>query len=634
MHRAVDLTPAGHPRLPLLLKNLGLMLLDRSISAGCLWGLKKAIAHYMSAATCGYGPPSIRLQSARLWAGLTYKYDPDSPQTLTAFDTAIQLMSLIASLGHTVQHRHTLLQDVSDLPGKAAAAGCSLGRADKALEWLEQGRCLVWTQLSNLRTQLAGLPTHNEGLAQRVLDVSRQLENAGSRQESHIDMSESEKISAEDEARAHLELAAEWNELLNTVRSTIPGFENFLQPSPCSTLLQHLPDTGPIVVISVHEERCDAIALIAGLDEPFHIPLLNFTYKKAKTYSNALSALLVQKELRMRAGEMNMDDEEDTRIGLTGRVARPSVDNPLRDGVVVRNILGALWKEVVKPILDALGFSRLESSSETDFPRIWWCPTGPVSFLPLHAAGIYRGKDSDNILNYAVSSYTPSVAVLADRVKNDRPIDRDVSGLFLTSQPEVPNLPKISGTTKEVRLIHAKVVEHGVRVLNLEGNDVTVDTALEHMERFSSIHLACHASQDQNDPLQSRFRFHDGPLELSTIIRKNLKNADLAFLSACQTSTGKEELSEEVVHLAAGMLAAGYRRVVATMWAIGDKHAPDVATDFYDYLLAQRVEADGSGFDGSKSAYALHHAIQQLRQRLDNSEKSLLAWIPYVHFGF
>ncbi|KAJ2924194.1 hypothetical protein H1R20_g12897, partial [Candolleomyces eurysporus] len=447
-------------------------------------------------------------------------------------------------------------------------------------------------------------------------------------------MSMSEKISVEDEARVHLQLAKEWEELLTIVRSTVPGLENFLQPSPCSTLLQHLPDSGPIVVINAHEDCCDAIALIAGLNEPFHIPLHSFSLKKAKTYSSALSALLVQNDLRMRTVEMDMDQEADTEHGLTGRAARPCVDNPLRDGVVVRNILEALWKEVVKPILDALGFSRLQLSSETELPRIWWCPTGPVSFLPLHGAGIYRGKDSDNILNYAVSSYTPSIALLAERVKTNHPIDHNVSGIFLTSQPDVSGLPTISGTTEEVRSIHKQAVNHGVRVMNLEGSDVTVDKALEHMEEFSCIHLACHASQDQNQPLQSRFRFHSGSLDLSKIIRKNFKNADLAFLSACQTSTGEEKLSEEVVHLAAGMLVAGYRRVIATMWAIADKHAPEVASDFYDYLLARRVEADGSGFDGSDSAYALHHAIKQLRKRLNDSEQSLLTWIPYVHFGF
>ena len=46
--------------------------------------------------------------------------------------------------------------------------------------------------------------------------------------------------------------------------------------------------------------------------------------------------------------------------------------------------------------------------------------------------------------------------------------------------------------------------------------------------------------------------------------------ADLALLSACQTSAGDEKLSEEVIHLAAGMLAAGYRGAVATMWSIRD----------------------------------------------------------------
>ena len=116
-------------------------------------------------------------------------------------------------------------------------------------------------------------------------------------------------------------------------------------------------------------------------------------------------------------------------------------------------------------------------------------------------------------------------------------------------------------------------------------------------------------------------------------MKGNLKNADLAFLSACQTSTGNEKLSDEAVHLAAGVLAAGYRRVVATMWSIGDRHAQEVAVDFYNYLWDRRQEGSGSRFDGALSAYALHHATQQLRAKLDSSEASLLAWIPFVHFG-
>ena len=95
-----------------------------------------------------------------------------------------------------------------------------------------------------------------------------------------------------------------------------------------------------------------------------------------------------------------------------------------------------------------------------------------------------------------------------------------------------------------------------------------------------------------------------------------------------------EGVSDEAVHLAAGMLAAGYRRVVATMWMISDRHAPGVAKNFYEYLWSRRKEGSGSGFDGSLSAYAFHHSIQQLREQLDNSEKSLLTWAAYVHYGY
>ncbi|KAF6745845.1 CHAT domain-containing protein, partial [Ephemerocybe angulata] len=150
----------------------------------------------------------------------------------------------------------------------------------------------------------------------------------------------------------------------------------------------------------------------------------------------------------------------------------------------------------------------------------------------------------------------------------------------------------------------------------------------------SIVHLACHGSQHAEDPLKSRFLFHDGALELGSIVQRSLKNADLAFLSACQTSTGVDKLPDEAVHLAAGMLAAGYQRVVATMWSIGDRDAPAVATDFYQYLLGHWLSSQ-AGLNGRFSAHALHHATKQLRLRLaDNSDQSLLTWIPYVHFGY
>lgn len=209
-----------------------------------------------------------------------------------------------------------------------------------------------------------------------------------------------------------------------------------------------------------------------------------------------------------------------------------------------------------------------------------------------------------------------------------------MSGLFLTSQPNAPGVSKIPGTTTEVRSIYKRAVESGIRALKVEGGDLTVNDCLDHLEEFSSVHLACHGYQNPEESLQSKFRFHSGTLDLATILRTDLKNADLAFLSACETSTGDAKLSDEAVHLAAGMLAAGYRRVVATMWCIGDKTAQEVSTSFYDWLFDHREPDSGSGFDGTLSAYALHHAIEKLRDDLGDTDDAILAWAPFVHWGY
>ena len=49
-------------------------------------------------------------------------------------------------------------------------------------------------------------------------------------------------------------------------------------------------------------------------------------------------------------------------------------------------------------------------------------------------------------------------------------------------------------------------------------------------------------------------------------MKQPMPNASLAFLSACETAMGADELSDEAMHLAASLLFAGFRGVVATMW--------------------------------------------------------------------
>jgi hypothetical protein len=342
--QAVELTPFGHPCLASYHCHLANSFYLLSHFPGYHSNLQKCLLHYKAAASFDFAFPSSRLSAAKCWATLTAKYYLQSQETLLAFETVMSLLSLAAGLEHTVQHRYLLLQDMSDLPLQAAAAACSLDRINKALEWLEQGRCLVWTQLGHLRTPLDDLVQHTPALAQRFLHVSKNLECAAARGSSwQSDMPLKEKMSLEKEAHAHLNLANEWKDLLDTIRTTVPGLNNFLKPSLCSTLTQNLPDSGPVVVVNIHHTRCDAIALIAGVDEPLHIQLPRFSWKRAKTYQQDFMTYLQEHQLRMQRAELDpLEDQQERGI-------KPHIKK-------LHDVLQGLWKDVVKPILEALAF--------------------------------------------------------------------------------------------------------------------------------------------------------------------------------------------------------------------------------------------------------------------------------------
>jgi len=281
--------------------------------------------------------------------------------------------------------------------------------------------------------------------------------------------------------------------------------------------------------------------------------------------------------------------------------------------------------------------SSSKSTPPVDPARIWWCPTGPLAFLPLHAAGTYsrngRSPLGSCISDFAISSYTPTVSSLLQKLKqSDSTQQPESSKLLIISQPKTPGRSPIPATTKEADRIWATIGALQERSLRLEGEGALVSRVKLEMEAHGSIHLA--ASQDLKNPLKSGFYLHDGRLELSEIMKQKFAVRGLAFLSACETSTGDAKLSEEVVHLAAGMLAAGYQSVVATTWSIKDQFGPVVAESFYKDLMERGKASGKTGIDSSGAAHALHHAIQGLRETVGDSEQGLLTWVPYVHFGY
>jgi CHAT domain-containing protein len=268
----------------------------------------------------------------------------------------------------------------------------------------------------------------------------------------------------------------------------------------------------------------------------------------------------------------------------------------------------------------------LQKPTGGELPHITWCLTGPLTFLPVHAAGLYDTKEQPKIFDYVVSSYTPTLTALLS-AKRRLPGNSPTARLLTISQPATPHQSRLPGTVREVDAIQTLQSQSDqLHITWLDDQKATVAAVLQHMKECNWIHLACHGVQDSVNPIDSAFLLIDNPLTLKEIMRQSFSHTELAVLSACQTAKGDSELPEEAIHLAAGMQMAGYGSVVATMWSIQDDDAPIIAEKFYKYLIEE------SGGDSGRAAYALHHAVSHLRNI--KGENNFASWVPFIHLGF
>jgi len=164
------------------------------------------------------------------------------------------------------------------------------------------------------------------------------LDHASSRTEGaqNILTQSDQQLSMEEVTHNHHRLAEQWEILVKRARG-ISGFEDFLRPKKFEQLCS-AANTGPVVVLNVHEHHCDALVLMAGLDEVLHIPLEHLSYKKAWALHQSLNEVLSVAHVHAR----------DTRA-----VRHVTTTT----GLDFASILSYLWSCVVKPVMDGLALT-------------------------------------------------------------------------------------------------------------------------------------------------------------------------------------------------------------------------------------------------------------------------------------
>ena len=178
--KAVKLTPLGHADRPNLLFDLAAIYIQRNLRLDSASDRVTALDAVRASAQSSVGNPRARLHYANVWARMC-ELSNDGRQALLAYARVMSLIPQTAWAGLEMDHRHEQLQKLHEasvpiggLVNKAAAAAVRYGEPSLALEWLEQGRSVVWGQMLQLRSSFDILLERDFALAQ-LLPKSRAI---------------------------------------------------------------------------------------------------------------------------------------------------------------------------------------------------------------------------------------------------------------------------------------------------------------------------------------------------------------------------------------------------------------------------------------------------------------------------
>ncbi len=542
-------------------------------------------------------PVMTRLLAGRAWGGAAARAGRDG-DALDGYAYAVGLLPRIAprSLGRVDQEER--LQAGPGLASDAAALALRAGDPGRALTLLEQGRGVLLAQGLDSRGQVSRVRDLAPALADEFERIRDRL--SAPRQPPPALWTEpgtpglpADGLGAAPTTEARHALARRWDELVEEIRA-LPGLGDFLRAPGLPELLSAAAE-GPVVVVNVSEYRSDALVVTAdGGIEVVPLPGL--------TPTDVLSrAALFIEGVEWAYGTRGVQRAVETMGRLT-------------------EILRWLWDTVAVPVLDRLGLGDVPLDGEP-WTRLWWCPTGWLSFLPLHAAG-RDGPDSGRwVVDRAVSSYTPTLRALV-RARRQLALGAPPDPApLVVALAETPGAEPLPGAEREA----AVLTERFPGGRRLAGADATVAAVCRALPAHSWVHFSCHGVSDVLNPSASGLVLYDGRLTALDVAAQRPAHPQLAVLSACSTSQGGIALPDEAVQLASSFQLAGYPHVIGTLWTVPDELATFLTEEFYA-ALAEDLSR-GRPID---PAAALHRPVRTLRDRY---AKAPHLWAAHIHTG-
>ncbi|KAJ7775593.1 CHAT domain-containing protein [Mycena maculata] len=500
-----------------------------------------------------------------------YSFQFQHTHVPAAWVAAFQLLPDILWIGDNLSIRQNTIRRLNLGYATSSATTAWLGQANvpAAIETLEQGIGTIFQQILQLKPDTSELPPEK---AKKLQEISSKLY-----QETTDELSS---------------VASQRKKLLQEIRSQ-PGLESFLRPKTYKALAQ-ASQGGPVVILSTYSDHSDVMIILNPTSDPVHLQFDNVSREELNAQRTILKELLRRCNVRRR-GESVSTRLFGMREGFTTKTTEEGF----------AELLAWLWMNVVGPVYEALKSNGVTNG------RLWWLPTGEFTGLPLHAS---------SPTSQFIHSYTAALGSLLEAyVKKPSKSPPKLSVVAVThTGPGGRNYLK--EVAQEARKIRSVVSD----IECLEGEQATPDAVQRQLQDCSWAHFACHGMQDLEVPNKSHLLLYGGALELGTILKMPLSNAQVVFLAACQTAMGDTELINESFHLGGGFITAGFRGAIGTLWSMNDGDGPFMAETVYSELFKLKRQPRASD-----AAAALHLAVQELRARNVPYER----WVPFIHMG-
>ncbi|WP_261556389.1 CHAT domain-containing protein [Frankia tisae] len=518
-----------------------------------------ARAYRASRAACSHAgsSPLATVPCAEGWGHLGWRRE-DYAEAAQAYGHAVAGLQTIAVLYPRREDKQDWLGRAGSMAARAAFALARLGRAEQAVEVLEAGRAVLLSEaLDRQHVDLDRLSAAGHGaLRDRYERAAARGAKAERMFEPDYDNEYVPTIdpTGQDPGAPLRELSDELGDAREQLRRvvdeirSVPGYETFLLP-PSFADVQGVVRAARVPLVYLAATPRGGLALVVTASrhtavEVVWLPELTIAHERTWVGRCVLAA---------EDGDFDAYDEASRWLG----------------------------RAVMGPVMKLLAPYR----------RAVLVPDGLLGSAPLHAVTLPAtdGGGGSYALDRLTLGYAPSARALGAHQGAARP-DRSGELLLAVADPASAGQRALPGAQIETDIIAR---HFGPDAQVLRGGEATRARVLSILAASDVLHFACHATARPMDPLGSHLQLAGGQLiTLRDIGGLDGLNPRLTVLSACQTAVIGDDLPDELVSLATGLLQAGSTGVVATQWSVDDVASSALMARFYQLWRDEGVDAD------------------------------------------